>query len=146
MSVSEDEALLGLVDSYTSGIFQSCAALTPQQRIAIVDVFDLFINSTIVDKQGAAAAAARTAFNHGLLKNSWAYFGGASTVFAVLAALARVQGRQIRWSHIVAENLCLVSVLGLYEWMFFHTVVFPYKSVSIPELDQHVVDQFQQNC
>lgn len=144
--MSEDQALIGLVDSYTSGIFKSCTALTPQQRAGIDDVFDLFVNHTVVDQQGIAAAAARTAFNHGLLQKSWAYFGGTSAVFMILAILARAQGREIRWNHIVAENLCLVSLLGLYEWMFFHTIVFPYKSVSIPELDQHVVDEFQQNC
>jgi hypothetical protein len=146
VSVSEDQALIGLVDSYTSGIFTTCAILTAQERVAVDDVFDLFINRTIVDQEGALAVATRTAFNHGLVQKSWAYFGGASGMFAALAVLAHIQGRQIHWRHIVAENLCLVTVLGLYEWMFFHTIVFPYKSISIPELDQHVVDGFQQNC
>lgn len=150
VSMSEDQALLGLVDSYTGKLFTSCAALTPVQRADFVGLVDIFINQTIVDDAGAAALTARTAFNHGLLRNSWLYCGSISTLFVLLAAVARrcstTRDHRIRWSHIVGENLCLVTILGLYEWMFFHTVVFPYKTVSIPELDQHVVDGFQQHC
>ena len=146
VSVSEDQALIGLVDTYTKKLFDSCAALTPAQRTAFADVVDVFINQTTVDTDGTAALVARTAFNRGLLRNSWLYFGSVSSLFVLLAVAAKRCDRGIRWTHIFGENICLVTILGLYEWMFFHTVVFPYKSVSIPELDQHVIDDFQQHC
>ena len=104
------------------------------------------MNTTVVDERGAQAAATRAAFNRTLLHQSWGYFGGLASLFAVLAAAARIRKTDIRWRQIALENLCLVIFLGIYEYMFFRTVVFPYKSVTIPELDQHIVDEFQAQC
>lgn len=146
VSASEDQALYGVIDGYTVGVFRGCAALTPVQRTDLRGIVDLFINTTKVDEAGAVAAAARAAFNTSLLHQSWGYFGGLSALFTLLAVTARVRGAEIRWRQIAIENLCLVTLLGLYEYMFFRTIVFPYKSVTMPELDQHVVDEFQAQC
>lgn len=146
VSTTEDQALYGLVDQYAGGVFQSCAALTPDQRASVRNLFDLFVNTTTIDVAGAAAAATRGAFNSALLLQSWGYFGGLAGLFALLATAAKLTRADIRWRQIALENLCLVIFLGIYEYMFFRTIVFPYKSVTIPELDQHVVDEFQAQC
>jgi hypothetical protein len=146
VSVTEDLALYGLVDDYTIGVFRGCSALTAQQRAALLSVVDFFINTTRVDGAGLAAAQQRSAFNTALLRQSWGYVGGFAAFTVALGAGAVGRRVEIHWRNIAAENLCLVVLLGLYEYMFFRTVVFPYKSVSIPELDSHVVDEFQNAC
>lgn len=146
VSKSEDSALTGLVNSYTRNVLAACQNLTPQERVTVDAIFDVFINQTTVDAAGASAAAIRSAYNGALLRNSWLYFGGLCGIFTTLSALAVRLKRDIRWGHIVSENLVLVTLLGLYEWMFFRTIIYQYESISPAELDRMVVDEFQAVC
>lgn len=146
VSQSEDAALVHLVNSYTGNVLASCASMTAQQRAAITGLIDVFVNQTTVDALGAAAAADRAAWNGGLQRNSWYYAGGLVGLTVTLSALARCLKRHIPWRSLLAENAVLVALLGLYEWMFFHTVVFRYKAVSPAELDRMVVDELLTSC
>jgi hypothetical protein len=143
---SEDTALINLINGYATTLLQACATLTPQEQSAFRGFVGLFLNQTTVDTFGIAAAARRATHNDTLLRNSWLYFGGLTTLCASLSAATRFTGQKIRWSHIAAENLILVTMLGLYEWMFFRTVVLQYESVSMPELDRMVLDEFNAQC
>lgn len=146
VSTTEDQALYGIVDDYTAKLFRSCAELTPIQRTDLRHLFDIFVNTTRADAAGRAAAGARAMFNGALLRQSWGYFGGLTGAVVLLAITAKLRNMDIRWRQVALENLCLVIFLGIYEYMFFRTIVFPYKSVTIPELDQYVVDEFQSQC
>lgn len=146
VSQSEDAALVHLVNSYTTNVLASCAAMPPQQRATVTGLIDVFVNQTVVDTLGAAAAADRAAWNGGLRNASWYYVGGLAGLTVTLSALARCLKRRVPWRSLLAENVVLVALLGLYEWMFFHTVVFRYKAVTPAELDQMVVDELLTSC
>ena len=146
VSKSEDTALTSLVNNYVGGILNSCSNMTQPQRTALVEIFNALVNVTAVNQQGFAATQDRTAFNDILLRNSWLYFGGLSTLLTVLAGTAAVMKRPLPWRHMTVENLGMVTLLGLYEWMFFRTIVYQYKSVSISELDQMVTNEFVAEC
>lgn len=146
ISRTEDDALIGLVSSYTGNLLNACQNLTATQRVAVLDVLNLFINSTATDTAGTAAAADRATFNGILLRNSWLYFGGGVALLATTVGAALWRRLQMRWGQIFAENLVLVLMLGAYEWMFFRTVVLRYQAVSPAELDRMVVDQVESTC
>ncbi len=133
-----------LVNSYANGILGSCATMTPAQQTVLVDIFNALVNVTSVIDNGAEAAITRSAYNGILTRNSWLYFGGIGTLFAALAAAG--SKRTVPWRHIIGENLSMVALLGLYEWMFFRTVVYQYKSISIAELDEMVATEFMNQC
>jgi hypothetical protein len=146
VSPSEDTALTGLVQSYLSSTLRACAALTGQQRTDIRTMLDLFINVPSVDAAATTTAALRDKHNSALLRTSWIYFGGLSTLFATLSAIAWYKQIPIQWRHLFAENLALIALLGCYEAMFFSTIAFQYDAVSMAELDRLVVDQIQAQC
>jgi hypothetical protein len=146
VSESEDSALITLVNKYTAKILVGCANLTQGQKELVTDFMDLFINQTRVDTAGFEAETARAAFNYILFRNSWLYFGALLILFAGLATLGRIRQYTIHWKELIAENLALVIFLGLYEWMFFSTVVLPYESISVPELDRMVVNELANTC
>ncbi len=146
VSPSEDTALTDLVQKYLSSTLQACSVLTPQQRIDWRNIFNLFINVTTVDAAGIQAAALRNTYNSGLVRNSWLYFSGLSTLFVALAATAQYKQIPVQWRHVVAENIVLIALLGCYEAMFFSTIAFRYQAVSMSELDRLVVDQIQSSC
>ncbi len=133
-----------LVNNYANGILSSCATMTPAQRTVLVDIFNALVNVTATIDAGTEAADARAAYNNILTRNSWLYFGGIGTLFATLAAAGT--RRTVPWRHIIGENLSMVALLGLYEWMFFRTIVYQYKSISIAELDEMVATEFISEC
>ncbi len=146
VSKSEDTALASLVNNYAGTILNSCANMTQEQRTTLVDIFNALVNVTVVNQQGFAELRDRTAFNDILVRNSWLYFGGLSSLLTILAGVAAATKQQLPWRHMTLENLGMVTLLGLYEWMFFRTIVYRYKSVSISELDQMVTNEFVTEC
>jgi hypothetical protein len=143
---SEDTALTGLVNTYTSAAFGTCSAMTPTELNLTVSLFNALVNTTTTLQNAQAAAAARTADNNALYRNSWLYFGALMTAFGILSSTAHLRRLPLHWGHILGENLALVTFLGLYEWMFFHTVAFQYRAVSPAELDGLVVTEFTAAC
>jgi hypothetical protein len=146
VSQSEDAALVGLVNTYTSGVFASCANMTPTALNLTNSVFNALVDQKAVDRAGALAAADRAAYNNDLLSKTWLYVGGLGILFVLQAAVTCIWRIAVPWGHLVGENVALVALLGLYEWMFFHTVVFRYHSITPAELDRMVIDEFSANC
>ena len=148
VSVTEDGALIGLVDTYIQNTLNGCAAMTSGQRAITTDMLDLFINQTTVAGQGAAAATQRASYNNGLFRNSWLYFGGLATAVVSLAGskLLCCSFVEIKWRTLLIDNLTLILFLGAYEWMFFSTIVLKYQTISMPELDQRVVAKIMAIC
>lgn len=138
---SEDDALTSLIGSYTGGIVTGLSNLTAADRNAAAAALNALINIAAVNAQGAAAAADRNDYNTALLARSWTYFGATLGLCALLSALAKARRLPIQWRHVLLENVALVTLLGIYEWMFFHTVVFRYRAVSMEELDRNIVNQ-----
>lgn len=143
---SENTALSGLAQQYLSRTVSSCATLPPGQRDQLTTILDILLNRTVIDEMGELAAADRNAFNDTLLMNSWLYVLGLVLGTAVCGAGGLVRGLRIPWTEILGENLALVVLLGAYEAMFFNTVVFRYRTLSTPELDQMVVDEIAAAC
>jgi hypothetical protein len=148
VSSSEDTALISLVNTYANEILSSCGNMTTNQRIFVNDLFNAFINQTVINQQGLLAAQSRTSYNSALLRNSWLYFSGLVGIFGVLCGLTwcSADRKRFHWRHIMGENIALVTLLGLYEFMFFRTVVFQYDAVSVPELDRMLVGEFEAQC
>lgn len=146
VSRTEDTALITLVNNYAQGLLEGCSNMTEAQRSLVRDVFDLFVNQTLVDASSAVSFANRNTFNGILIRNSWLYFGSLVALFASTTAIGLYKRFPIHWRAIILENLTLVTFLGFYEWMFFSTVVLQYQATSIQELDRMVVDNIQAQC
>lgn len=139
---SEDDALTGLIGSYTNNIVASLANMSAIDRNTTAAILNTLVNIAAVTAQGATAAADRSYYNNALLARSWTYFGAIAGLSTLLSAAAPLRSLPIRWRHVILENFVLVTFLALYEWMFFHTIVFKYRAVSIEELDSNIINQF----
>ena len=146
VSQQEDSALSGLVNNYTGKAFAVCSNLTVSQKADLRSWFGLLFNATLLLDNAAIASTDRRAFNSALLRNSWLYFGGLATTFGLLTSTALLRRMTVRWGHLIGENLTLVALLGLYEWMFFRTVALQYRAITPAELDGMVVTEFQAAC
>lgn len=150
VSTQESRALESVIDSYTSTLFSNCSALPIDQRISLIDLVNYLANATNVYSVAQGTQVTRTQFNDILLRTSWLYVGGVSTLFGGLAGVATICRNRIRiriqWSQILGENAAMILLLGLYEWMFFHTIVLRYQAITSSELNQRIVNTFYQEC
>lgn len=140
---SEDSALINLIQSYTGGLVSTIRAATPTQRASFANFFDSIVNTTQVDAQGSAASIGRADYNRELARNSWLYVIGVAGLSGVLSAAAPIRRLPIKWGPMIGENIALIVLLGLYEYMFFRTIIFKYRATTMEELDSMVVDQIQ---
>lgn len=138
---SEDDALTELIGSYTNNIVASLGNMSASDRNATDAILNSLVNIAAVISHGTAAAADRSDYNNALLTRGWTYFGAIAGLCTLLSAAAPLRSLPIRWRHVVLENFVLVTFLALYEWMFFHTIVFKYRAVSIEELDSNIINQ-----
>jgi len=146
VSESEDAALIGLVNNYIKGTLTSCANLTSSQRLIISDIFSLFFNQTLINSAASSALTKRSVFNAILFRNSWIYFSGLLTLTGALAVICRVKKYHLDWRSLIGENIALVTLLGLYEWMYFSTVILQYEAISISELDSMLMNEITMAC
>lgn len=143
VSKTEDTALIKLVNSYVGGLLNDCDSMN---GTVFMNFMDLFVNQTLVQTQGASAAAKRAAYNGNLLTTSWIYVGSLITLSSTLAVSAAYRRLPIQWRQLALENLALILILGIYEFMFFSTVVYPYESISMPELDRMLINEIDVSC
>jgi len=146
VSSMEDSGILKTVTVLTDNIVHSCRNLTTLE-IAIVDVLlEPFLNTTVMAQQANQMLQQRTVYNAGLFRNAWIYVGGFSALFLVGVAYAKKRRIRIRWRTLVFENLGLVFLLALYEYMFFSTVIFPFLPISGQEVANNLVLELQSTC
>jgi hypothetical protein len=146
VSKSEDEALISLIGNYVDGALSACPGLPVPERQQIDNFINTFINSTLVNLAGDAAYQHRTAYNSTLVRNSWLYFGCMTAIFASLVGTTCLKRWPMKWRKIVGENVVLIMFLGIYEFVFFRTIIFNYKAISMDELDQRIINEFNQAC
>ena len=144
ISPAEDAALVSIVNGYTQGLLNMCAVLTNEERVIVREIVDDFVNQSRIDTIGINAYASRSAWNTTLVRRSWFYVGGLGAVFVALVVFGRRY--TTKWRTLILEDLALVALLGLYEWMFFSTVVLRYQALSMPELNRLVVDEVNAQC
>jgi len=146
VSVSEDTGLKTTIDSYVKNILTTCHNWTSEQHVVINDILSVLVNVTRVDKKGRIASSKRNAYNSALQVQSWMYFAGLLSSILICGFIGSHASLRIAYKRILVENLIMVTLLGLYEWTFFETIIYNYENISPPEIDQFVVGQLQTTC
>ena len=141
VSPSEDAALVGLVDNYLGGLLDYCATLSSTDKALLTTYLNALVNRTEVDILGLDASIARGYYNSSLQGRSSFYFLALLSLTALIGGSLRVCRVQVRWCHVVAENVGLIAFLAAYEAMFFSTVAFQYQPITAAELDRIIVDE-----
>jgi cytochrome b subunit of formate dehydrogenase len=120
--------------------------MTKEEITIVNEVLDPYINSTIIITDGNIAFALRNAQNNGLLNRAWIYVGVIGCAMVCVAGFAVYRKLRIPWLRICLENLGLVIMLGIYETLFFTTIVHPYQPVTGQEIERNTIEDAQQVC
>lgn len=142
----EDNGILNTVQMFIQDGLSVCENMTKEEITVVNEVLGPYINSTIIITDGNIAFTLRNAQNEGLLNRAWIYVGVIGLVMICVAGFAMYRKLRIPWLRICLENLGLVIMLGVYETLFFITIVHPYQPVTGSEIERNTIEDVQQVC
>lgn len=89
----------------------------------------------------------RNMTNHILFINAIMYFIGILSVNILLYVINKVYyKRRINYKDILLDNLVMITILGIYEYIFFSNIVFKYITITPDEITKNEVNNFLLNC
>ena len=146
VSKTEDAGLQQSLDNYLVSTLATCSSWSPNTTLVLNDILSLLLNATAVQEQGLVAAQRRHQFNEGLEWIAWSYTVGLATLFVSLGIGACSCRCRIAWKRILIENGIMIALLGLYETIFFRTIIYRYQTMTESELTAFLVGQLQTTC
>ena len=146
ISRSEDTGLQKTVEGYIEGILTSCNGWPSNTTLFVNEILSDLINTTTVQQAYQQAVLLRHSENNALQVQAWLYVIGLASVTAVAVSLGHQASLRLAWKRILLDNALMVTLLGIYEFLFFKTIIYNYQNLSLPELNQYVVNQLQQTC
>ena len=146
ISRSEDTGLQKTLKGYINGILTSCDTWSPNTTLFVNEALSLLINTTVIEQQDQQAVATRGLENGALQLQAWLYVAGFASVTSIVGILGHQASLRLAWKRILIDNALMVTLLGLYEFVFFKTIIYRYQNMSLPELNEYVVNELQQSC
>ena len=146
VSKDEDAGILQTTNYYTNSIINSCTNLSDVEIIYINTILDKIVNASQIITTGAIYAKERLNQNNTIYTLSLTYVGIIAVVQLGLLIINYLLKFKIQWKHIILENIALVGFLGLYEFMFFETVIKKYNAESPQEISALFVRGLQNQC
>ena len=146
ISKSEDTGLQKTLKGYINGILTTCDTWSPNTTLFVNDVLSELINTTTVYQQDQQAILGRRSENDALQLQAWLYVAGLASITVVTGILGHQASLRLAWKRILIDNALMVTLLGIYEFLFFKTIIYNYQNLSLPELNEYVVAQLQQTC
>jgi cytochrome b subunit of formate dehydrogenase len=146
VSTLEDNGILNTIQNYVNPLLQGCWNWTTEDKIYVQDILDLVLNGTTLSQEASAAEASRSTINASLMHRSWGYVGGLATFTTLLTGVLVWKKHPPKWKSLLIEQCSMVLLLAAYEWLFFRTIVLPYKAISVTEVNYYIVQELDTIC
>lgn len=142
----ENNALISLVNKLTSPIINSCQSLSNTNKILVDDFINIFINSTIINNNALLDYNTRQVFNHNLYIKSIEYCIGIIVTFFLLLISNLYFKQKIDFYMIILDNIIMICILGVYEYVFFTNIIFNYITITPNELIKIIIGNLIDAC
>jgi hypothetical protein len=146
ISQSENAGLQKTVDGYVNGILSSCGSWSQNVTMDMNEVLSLFLNVSDITEQGQQAFYNRITFNQALEIQAWMYVLGLFVAVLLSGGMGYKAGLRLAWRRILIDNGIMIVLLAFYEWTFFKTIIYRYENLSLPEINQVLINQLQNQC
>jgi hypothetical protein len=140
VSVNENDGILKTIDTYYTPIVDTCPLWSAQTKQSVLYYLTDVMNYTQTVSAGSAAGIARAASNNGLMVDSLISSSVCFVVAALGAGILVWRKIPVRWVVIIGENVSMVALLGLYEYLFFRYIIYNYSTLSTPELNSYILE------
>jgi hypothetical protein len=146
ISKSEDMGIQSTINGYVEGVIIQCSGWSANESRAVSDILELFLNASNILATASRDGERRRYYNIMLQAQAWIYVLIIMLVFTITALVYSIREVPIKWKSVVVDNICMILLLGLYEYFFFRTIIYRYQSLSDSELDGYIVTQLQTQC
>jgi hypothetical protein len=142
VSITENTGILKTINTYYKPLISNCSSWTPEQKDFLEYILTQDMNYTQVEQEGNISKFYRNKYNETLLWESLAASGICLGLILVGATLMKWKKVPVRWLVVFGENLSMVILLGLYEYIFFQYIIYNYNTLSTPELNAYLLKGF----
>jgi len=146
VSSLENNGIENAINTFINGAIEDCYNMTSEQIEVVDNILESYINASDVIQKGKIEEITRYKYNNHISNIAWGYVSGLAGVFVILSVYTRVRKIKINWKNVVLENLTMVILLGLYELLFFNTIVHKYLPISTEELAEGAIEKIQSAC
>lgn len=142
----ENNGINKTVNTFIDGAIGACRNLTAPEIIIADDILDLLVNSSTIVADGDQAYDERTAFNDIVYWQAWYYSIGLVVMCSATGGYVYYRRLKLDWKSILLENLTMVMLLAVYEYVFFDTIIHPYMPITPKEIARNAIQEFQTQC
>ena len=146
VSSLENNGIVNTIQSYVNPLLQGCWNWTLQDKVTAEEILTLLSNGTTLSQEAITASNDRATMNAILLHRSWGYVGGLAGITTLITGILVWKKQSPKWKSLLIEQGSMVLLLAIYEWIFFRTIVLPYKAISPIEINEFVVSEFDTMC
>lgn len=146
VSSMENAGIYNTLNFFIGSFMSSCTNYTVNEKIYINDILKQLINTTNVITDGNKQYQIRIEHNKLLNIQSWIYVMVFGTCFLLLSLYSHFKKISIQWLHFISEDISFIIILGIYEYMFFNTIILPYIPISGQEIEENVIYKLQNTC
>ena len=139
---NENQALYNIADAYVSPIVGYCQNLNQTNKNIFIDVFNYVVNSTNINAYANQDYQNRKDYNNKIILLAWMYVLIVFSILTFLTVFNKYYLKiRINYKKILLDNFCMIILLGLYEYMFFNTIIIKYENIDSYILTQYVVNK-----
>ena len=146
VSSLENSGIEWTVDTFINGAVAGCKNLNSTQIQDLNNMLEKYIDASNIINKGNFQQSIRILYNDHISIRSWIYIGGFVSLFSMVFTYIKCRRIKIGWTYIILENTVMVLLLGLYELVFFNTIIYPYQPLSSDEIERNAIQQLQNGC
>jgi hypothetical protein len=140
VSVNENNGIMKTINTYYQPLIANCGSWSNQTKEFIDYILINDVNITIINSNSISANINRLNYNNTLLEQSLLASGICLVLSVIGGSYLFWKKTPVRWRVVIGENVSMVLLLGLYEWLFFRYIVYNYDTLSTAELNSYIVN------
>jgi hypothetical protein len=142
----ENNAVITLSDQLVQPILNSCNKLNNNSKIIVDGFINLFVNETVINNNALSDKNVREETNNRLFHLSLIYYTVVICGFLFALLINYVLKKKIDFAMILIDNIIMICILGIYEYVFFSNIIFKYLTLGPNELIKNVMENLLNNC
>lgn len=160
----ENLSMTNVVDAFSTPIINVCNNFNNSEKLVFSQLVNTFVNITQLNNEVYNDLNERNGQNNIILRYAWTYFGvitGISLITIVINFLnfkvisqnnelnesliitenIKISKKQVNLIKIIIDNIIMIIILGLYEYLFFETIIIKYLPMSNNELIRYFMNK-----
>lgn len=142
VSQYENQAILNLIGGFFNNQQENCQLLNSTQKAIFTEVFSYLFNVTEINNNSLESYNNRKSYNYELYLKSWYYFIAIVLINIFLMIVKFYYKIKINLKKICMDNLFMIIILGIYEYIFLKSIILQYNTISGNEVIKFISDKY----